>query len=555
MLFKTMTRTGFLALLFAAALLPGSNGSARAQNAALTILHSFDGTDGDTPTDSLVVGKDGGFYGTTQAGGSDDAGTVYRITPAGGFSVLALRHGLLWGGANGSGVVFRLTLSGVLEFTASAVDVMENADSVTLQVSRASGSTGAVTVRYATADGSAVAGRDYKAASGTLAWADGDTSDKTVVVAILDPGVYGEGTRTFSLNLSAPTGGSVVGANATAGVVITDNDPGLPIIDSAATATGQVGKAFSYQITAVDQPTSYAATGLPAGLGINAMKGLISGTPTAAGTFAVGLSASNSLGTGTATLHLTILSAAPKITSVSPASGPVGTLVHIEGSGFTAPMRVAFGGNVAAVHQFNATEINALVPPGAVTGPITVSTSGGKVATPANFMVTPSPLPTITGVTPGGGPVGATVIIRGIGFLTPMRVAFGGNVAAVHAFTSTQINATVPVGALTGPITITTDGGSVSTATDFQVTAAGDPPTLTGVSPGSGAVGTRVILKGSGFVAPMSVTFGGNIMAVHQFNATQINAIVPAGAVTGPIKVTTDNGTVSTPASFKVTAP
>jgi len=64
-----------------------------------------------------------------------------------------------------------------------------------------------------------------------------------------------------------------------------------PVITSATTTSGTVGTAFSYQITATGAPTSYAATGLPAGLSVNTGTGLISGTPTAAGTSAVSLSA------------------------------------------------------------------------------------------------------------------------------------------------------------------------------------------------------------------------------------------------------------------------
>jgi hypothetical protein len=98
-----------------------------------------------------------------------------------------------------------------------------------------------------------------------------------------------------------------------------------PVISSATTDSGTVGTAISYQITATNTPTSFSATGLPGGLSVNTSTGLISGTPSAAGTSTVTLSATNSGGTGTATLTLTISSAGPVITSGGTANGTVGT--------------------------------------------------------------------------------------------------------------------------------------------------------------------------------------------------------------------------------------
>ena len=98
-----------------------------------------------------------------------------------------------------------------------------------------------------------------------------------------------------------------------------------PVITSATSASGTVGTAFSYQITATNSPTSYSATGLPGGLSVNTSTGLISGTPTSAAVSTVTLGATNGGGTGNATLTLTVTVAHPVITSATSASGIVGT--------------------------------------------------------------------------------------------------------------------------------------------------------------------------------------------------------------------------------------
>ena len=82
-----------------------------------------------------------------------------------------------------------------------------------------------------------------------------------------------------------------------------------PAIAGALTATGIAGTAFNYQIAASNAPTSYGASGLPAGLSVNPALGLISGTATTAGTFNATISATNARGTGYASFIITIKAA------------------------------------------------------------------------------------------------------------------------------------------------------------------------------------------------------------------------------------------------------
>ena len=99
-----------------------------------------------------------------------------------------------------------------------------------------------------------------------------------------------------------------------------------PVISSPATATGTTGAAFNYAITASNAPVSFGATGLPAGLSVNASTGLITGAPSIAGTYTATISATNAGGTASKTLILTINSnvVAPVISSAANAAGTVG---------------------------------------------------------------------------------------------------------------------------------------------------------------------------------------------------------------------------------------
>jgi hypothetical protein len=100
-----------------------------------------------------------------------------------------------------------------------------------------------------------------------------------------------------------------------------------PAITSPLSASGQLGTVFAYTITGTNSPFSFNATGLPAGLSVTPSTGQIFGVPSISGTFTISLSATNTGGTGIATLLLTVSPAAPPppvITSPPSAAGTVG---------------------------------------------------------------------------------------------------------------------------------------------------------------------------------------------------------------------------------------
>src|SRR4029079_993113 len=105
----------------------------------------------------------------------------------------------------------------------------------------------------------------------------------------------------------------------------------------------------------------------------------------------------------------------------------------------------------------------------------------------------------------------------------------------------TQIVATVPAGATTGPIGVTTSGGTATSAASFTVTV-GAPPSISGFSPGSGGAGTSVTIHGANLASVTAVTFNGTSASFSVGRKGVLTATVPSGATTGPIAVASPGG-------------
>ena len=165
---------------------------------------------------------------------------------------------------------------------------------------------------------------------------------------------------------------------------------------------------------------------------------------------------------------------APTISLFTPTIGLVGTSVTITGTAFTGATSVTFNGTSALFTVDSDTQITATVPSGATSGLITVTTSGGTATSGSSFTVTnpppPQPAPTISSFTPAMGPVGTVVTINGSAFMGASSVKFNGTPATGYTVTSdTQITATVPSGASTGPISLATANGTGTSSNPFRV--------------------------------------------------------------------------------------
>jgi sulfatase modifying factor 1 len=172
-----------------------------------------------------------------------------------------------------------------------------------------------------------------------------------------------------------------------------------PVITSATAASGTVGTAFSYQIAASNTPTSFGAMGLPNGLSINTATGLISGTPTTAGTFNVSISATNSGGTGSATLTLTINKASQTIAAFNTVpsrtfgDAPFAVTIPAATSGLVVILSVKSGPATVSGNTVTLTGVGTVVLAANQAGN---SNCNAAPEVTTSFTVSPSPTPTPT---------------------------------------------------------------------------------------------------------------------------------------------------------------
>jgi hypothetical protein len=252
------------------------------------------------------------------------------------------------------------------------------------------------------------------------------------------------------------------------------------------------------------------------------------------------------------------------ITSFVPAVGVyAGQAFNIIGTGFVPGMQVSVGGVPISSSRFsinsstliNVTQMPYLAPVGASTVTITGSVVGSASAP---YTVLAPPAPVIASFTPTTGTTNTQVTITGtalwLGDSTPTTVSFNGTYATQYTFTnSSTISARVPAGATTGPITVQTPGGSVVSATLFQVPGSYAPPVINSFSPAVATTGTPIAISGQNFLGTTGVSFNG-IPAVFSVDAAGvvITTTVPAGAQTGIVTVTNPGGTGTSPYPFFV---
>ncbi|MGA9669747.1 MAG: FG-GAP-like repeat-containing protein, partial [Terracidiphilus sp.] len=158
---------------------------------------------------------------------------------------------------------------------------------------------------------------------------------------------------------------------------------------------------------------------------------------------------------------------------------------------------------------------------------------------------------------PKSGPAGTAVTISGTSFSGNAQqntVKFGSAVATVVSATSSQITATVPAGAATGPITVSAPGGTATSNSSFTVMTSTGILTIASFSPEMANAGATIAIAGSGFdvVTNDRVKFNGTLAYPTSATAVAISAPVPANTGSGPITVATPGGSVTSTSDFYV---
>lgn len=239
-------------------------------------------------------------------------------------------------------------------------------------------------------------------------------------------------------------------------------------------------------------------------------------------------------------------------TTVLPDQGSTagGATVTVTGHHLANATAVRFGTAQAGITANTDTSLTVTEPAGSGAVPVTVTTAGGT-GTLGTFYYTP--LPALTGISPGSGPVAGSddeITLTGRNLAGAIDVYFGTSRAVIQSVSDTEITvrATTAPGPGGVPVTVRTAGGSVQGLTYTYVSSS----TVTDISPNSGPTsgGTVVTITGTGLSYTEQVTFNGTPAPFEIVSDTTVTAMSPPSGAAGTVTVTVTGPVDSPTGSF-----
>lgn len=241
-----------------------------------------------------------------------------------------------------------------------------------------------------------------------------------------------------------------------------------------------------------------------------------------------------------------------KVTDYYPNSGNQGTLVTIEGTGFSnnpSDIAATFSGTPADVVSATATAVVLRAPQKGSTGEIVMKVAGEVLNIgPYTYQEL-----SVQRISPSNGAAGAHIRISGAGFSSlkgPAEVFINGKASVVVSASDTLLVVEVPVAVGTGAVKVKVDGKEAAGQT-FKYQA------IAGISPLTGGKGTQVRITGEGFEELAEgnyVDFNGKAALVKEASGTSLLVVAPAEVSTGPLSITINKQKVTGPV-FTVVPP